>query len=124
MKTAILTLALAVTLGACSKDTPKKDPPSIAATPTEGRFDIAVTEKGFEPADVAVPAGKLVTLVFNRKTDQTCAKQVVIKLDDGKTIEKDLPLNTAVEVATTFPKAGRLSYACGMNMMKGTITVQ
>lgn len=64
------------------------------------------------------------TLVFERKSDQTCAKQVVIKMADGSKIEKDLPLNTPVEIAATFPTAGKLGYACGMDMVKGTITVQ
>lgn len=87
------------------------------------RFEIAVTEKGFEPGDLAVPAGKPVTIVFDRKTDATCAKQIVLDTGDTK-IQKDLPLDTPVEIATTFPKAGKLTYACAMDMMKGTITVQ
>ena len=29
-----------------------------------------------------------------------------------------------VEVAATFPKAGKLTYACGMDMVHGTLTVQ
>ena len=72
----------------------------------------------------SVPVGKPVTLVFERKTEQTCAKQVVLTMDDGKRIEKALPMNAPVEIATTFPKAGKLGYACGMDMIKGTITVQ
>ena len=103
---------------ACSKSSA---PPAPAAST---HVEIAVTEKGFEPADVAVPAGKPVTIVFSRKTDQTCAKQIVLDTGDGKKIEKDLPLGQPVEIATTFPKAGKLGYACAMDMMKGTITVQ
>lgn len=104
-----------------------------AATPTAApgaapaaadRFAIKVTEKGFEPDNVKVPAGKPVTLVFERTTDETCAKQVVVTLDDGKTVQKDLPLNQPVEIAATFPKAGTLGWACGMDMLKGTIVVQ
>ena len=47
-----------------------------------------------------------------------------VTVDDGKTIEKDLPLDTAVAIDVTFPKAGKLGYACSMNMTKGTIVVQ
>ena len=105
----------------------KKEESSPKPTPTKSadgtRFDIKVTEKGFEPEDVNVPAGKPVTLVFERKTDQTCAKEVVLTMDDGKKVEKELPLNTPVEIAATFPKAGKLGYACGMDMLKGTIVV-
>jgi hypothetical protein len=34
-------------------------------------------------------------------------KSVVITLDDGKTLERDLPLDKPVEVTVTFPKAGK-----------------
>jgi hypothetical protein len=43
---------------------------------------------------------------------------------DGKKLERDLPLDKPVEVAVTFPKAGKLGYACSMNMAKGVIFVQ
>ena len=99
--------------------------PSLAGPKQKNvRLDIQVTEKGFEPDAINVPAKKPVTLVFTRKTDSTCTKSVVLKLDDGKKIEKELPLNKAVEIAVTFPKAGRLGYACSMDMNKGTIVVQ
>ncbi len=45
-------------------------------------------------------------------------------LDDGKKIERALPLDKPVEIAATFPKAGRLGYACSMDMAKGVIVVQ
>ena len=122
MKTILLTLSL-LFVAACSKASDDK-----AANPASGgagdRFEITVDGKGFTPADVTVPSGKPVTLVFDRTTDQTCAKQVVLDLGDGKKTTKDLPLNQPVEVAATFPKAGKLTYACGMDMDHGTITVQ
>lgn len=91
------------------------------AKPT--RLEIAVTKKGFEPESVTVPAGKPVTLVFTRKTQATCTKTIVLNTGDKK-IERALPLDTAVEIAVTFPKAGKLGYACGMDMNKGIIVVQ
>ena len=83
-----------------------------------------MTTKGFEPADITVPAGKPVTLVFTRKTEQTCTKEIVGTLDADKKIEKKLPFDQPVEITATFPKAGKLGYACGMNMNKGIIIVQ
>lgn len=100
------------------------DAPKPAAPAAAQRIEIAVTRNGFEPGDIKVAAKKPVTLVFTRKTEQTCTKTVVIAVDDTKKIEKPLPLNEAVEVAVTFPKAGKLTYACSMNMNKGTIVVQ
>ena len=61
---------------------------------------------------------------LTRKTDETCTKKVVITLDDGKKLERDLPLDMPVEIAVTFPEAGKLTYACSMNMSRGTIVVQ
>ena len=111
-------LYLLVPLALCATalaDAPAKKP---------ARFEIAVTKRGFEPDEVKVPAREPVTLVFTRKTDHTCTKSVVITLDDGKKLEKDLPLDQPVEVALTFPKAGKLGYACSMDMSKGVIVVQ
>ena len=120
MKPSLLALALSlvvVPVAACGKKEPDKS--GTPAAPADGaRFDVAVTEKGFEPDDVAVPAGRPVTLIFHRETEATCAKQVVLELD-GKKIEKELPLHQQVEVAVTFAKAGKLTYACGMDMVHG-----
>ncbi len=96
--------------------------PTVAKNPS--RIEIAVTRSGFEPGNIAVQANKPVTLVFTRKTDATCAKHVVLTLDDGKKLERDLPLDKPVELAVTFPRAGKLVYACSMDMVKGVVLVQ
>lgn len=88
------------------------------------RVEITVTTKGFEPERLQVPAGQPVTLAITRRTDRTCAKRVVIQLGDGKKIEKELPLDTLVEVPVTFAKKGELKYACSMDMITGVILVQ
>ena len=95
-----------------------------AAKAVRPRIEVSVTKRGFNPDSINVPANKPVTLVFTRKTEETCAKSVVLKLDDGKKIERDLPLGKPVEIAITFPKAGKLGYACSMDMAKGVIVVQ
>jgi plastocyanin domain-containing protein len=98
--------------------------PAFADAPAKPqRIEITVTRSGFEPEQIKVPAKTPVTLVFTRKTDRTCAKEVIIKLDATKKIERELPLDKAVEIDVTFPKAGTLGYACSMDMTKGTIVV-
>ena len=123
-----IALVCSLALVACNKDSANtesaKTEPAKAAAASGDRFDIKVTDKGFEPDDVKVPAGKLVTFVFERKTEQTCAKEIVLTLADGSKIERKLPLDTPVEIATTFPTGGKVGYACSMDMIKGTITVQ
>ncbi len=98
---------------------PKK--PARAAPPA--RVSITVTEAGFHPGNVTVPAGKPVRLVFHRTTDKTCATEVVMTVA-GKRIEQALPLNRSVELRMTFPTAGTITYACAMDMIRGTITVK
>ena len=88
------------------------------------KIEISVTKRGFEPDSITVPANKPLTLVFTRKTDATCTKTVVLSLDDGKKVERALPLDQPVAIDVTFPKAGRLSYACSMDMTRGIIVVQ
>jgi plastocyanin domain-containing protein len=116
-----LCVALALSVVSISSTFANPAPAKTAERAT--RVEITVTEKGFEPEQIKVPANKPVTLVFRRTTDKTCAKQVVIKISDTQKIEKDLPLNKTVEIAATFPKAGQLSYTCSMDMIRGTLTV-
>ncbi len=107
----------------------KADAPTSDAKAKDGakkgaeKVEIAITDKGFEPSTIEVKKGEPVELVFTRKTDQTCIKEVV--LDTGsKKIEKPLPLNKPVAIKTKFTKAGENKYACKMDMFKGTVKVQ
>ncbi len=81
---------------------------------------IAVTEKGFAPARVTVPAGR-VRLVFTRTTDATCATEIVFP---AQQLRKALPLNVPTTVSFEATAAGEISFACGMDMFKGTVVVR
>ncbi len=96
-------------------------PPSTPAAPA--RFQIAVTSAGFEPKNVVVPKGKPIIFTFERRVERTCGTEIVMMVD-GQKIEKELPLNKPVELAITFGTAGTVKYACSMDMIRGTITVQ
>ena len=85
------------------------------------RVRVEVTQRGFVPNEIPAKAGQAITLIVTRTTDQTCAKQIVFA-DMG--IQKDLPLNQAVEVTVTPRKAGALRFACGMGMVEGKLVVQ
>lgn len=116
-KLLFIVVAALATAAACKKE-------GTRAKEGSQRVAISVTENGFEPNDIKVTKGEPVTFVFQRKTDNTCAKEVIINVDEANKIEKQLPLNEPVEVAVTFPKSGDITYACAMNMMKGSIHVQ
>ena len=122
-------------MGSMNMDSGKGAAKEPAKEPAEGmakgmakkgaeKLEIAVTEKGFEPDKVTVKKGEPVELVFTRKTDQTCIKEVVLDTGGTKKIQKALPLNKPVTIKTKFTKAGDLKYACNMNMFSGTVTVQ
>jgi RND family efflux transporter MFP subunit len=74
----------------------------------------------FEPARVTVPAGVPLQLTFIRTTDATCATEIVIP---DLEIRQALPLNQKVTVEIPARAAGELAFACGMDMLKGTIVV-
>lgn len=82
---------------------------------------LTVTTEGFQPEEIKVKKGEPLRLVITRKTDKTCAKDIIIK-DLG--IKKALPLNEAVTVDLTPTKDGRLRYACKMDMITGVIVVE
>ncbi len=88
---------------------------------TDGPVAISVTEAGFVPAEVTVAAGQPVTLVVTRRTDKTCATEMVMPAMD---IRQALPLDQAVEVTFTPSQPGTLEYACAMNMIKGRVIVR
>jgi len=120
----IAILSLASLIGCASGGDKDKDKGAAAAAASSARrIDISVTEEGFQPDQIQVDKGTPVTLVFTRKTDSTCAKEVVLHTSDTDQVTRDLPLNKPVEIAATFAKAGELRYACGMDMIKGVVTV-
>ncbi|HYO65112.1 MAG TPA: cupredoxin domain-containing protein [Archangium sp.] len=83
--------------------------------------EITVTSKGFEPANVKVKAGHTVRLVITRKTDRTCAKEIIL---DDLGINQPLPLDTPVTLEFTPSESGTLRYACAMDHISGLVTIQ
>jgi RND family efflux transporter MFP subunit len=100
-------------------------PMSTATTPQAAAqvqtAKVAVTEKGYEPSKVTVRAGVPVRLTVVRTTDKTCGTEIVFPTLN---IKKALPLNQPVVIEFTPAKSGDIAFACGMNMLKGTVVVQ
>ena len=90
-------------------------------TATVGRrITISVTTAGYTPASVAAAPQEDLVLVFTRTEDTHCGAAVRIADTD---VQKDLPLNTPVEIALKAPASGELAFTCGMGMMQGSIVV-
>jgi plastocyanin domain-containing protein len=128
---AALALAVATPAAACdehvknagtSKATSARRPATAPADKNGMRtVEVTVTSKGFEPADVKVKAGHPVRLVVTRKTDKTCAKEIIL---DDLGINQPLPLDTPVTVEFTPSESGTLRYACAMDHISGLVTIQ
>ncbi len=122
-------LALAAVLGiaVALPATASQGAPSRAATRSSPKDEaaqvvqLAVTSEGFVPAQVSVKAGKPVKLVVTRKTDQTCATEIVMK-DFG--VKQELPLDRPVTITVTPKKPGDYRYACGMDMVAGVLKAE
>jgi plastocyanin domain-containing protein len=101
---------------ACKASPPPQGPTSGAAPV----YDVSVTEKGFEPARIEVPADREVVLRFTRKVAESCADAVVVQ---GDPVKHMLPQDKPVEVRLTAPKTGQVRFACPMDMYQGAIVV-
>jgi plastocyanin len=121
-------LALAGALGnaGCSKapetaqeTTAQTETPAPPAAGGEATVvEMTVDGGGFHPDRVPAKAGQPVTLAITRTTDETCGTEIVIPAHG---INTKLPLNERVEVTLTPAASGEIAFACGMDMMKGTI---
>jgi plastocyanin domain-containing protein len=105
----------------CKKEAPPPAPPPPPAQPApappaaaSGRVAVEVTEAGFVPARIPAKTGQPLVLAITRKTDRTCAREILFTGQEGKT---DLPLNKTVEVTYTPKVSGEVKFGCGMGMM-------
>jgi plastocyanin domain-containing protein len=101
-------LAFALLVGGCSGFAGKKSE----------EIPVTVTKEGFQPSMIHVKKGTDVTLVVTRKTDETCATDLVVQ-DRG--IQKDLPLNQPVRIALGAVATDSVDFSCGMGMVRGTV---
>lgn len=103
--------ACAFAIAGCGKD---------GSSGADGTFRVTADDDGFKPSSVTVKKGAPATLVFTRKTDQTCATEVVFP-ELG--IEKDLPRGVPVSIEVPTDKARTLTFQCGMGMYKSAVVV-
>lgn len=108
---------------------PVEDHSAHTSTPVQARrqgdeqvVEVTVTASGFEPAQIALEAGRPARLVFTRKTETTCATDVQIPAY-GIAATK-LPLGEPVAITFTPDAAGTFTFACGMDMIQGSLLVK
>jgi len=91
-----------------------KAPAAPAAAKGGTRVTVSITGEGFVPARIPAKTGVPVTLVITRKTDKTCAREILFMGQEGKT---ELPLGKTVEVTYTPKASGEIKFGCAMGMM-------
>jgi RND family efflux transporter MFP subunit len=100
--------------------------PAVAGPGVQGRQDlqeahVLVSDASFEPSRLSLRAGVPARIMFTRTSDKTCATAIVVP---ALNITKELPLNQPVLIEFTPKQAGEIGFACGMNMLRGTLVVQ
>lgn len=83
---------------------------------------VTIGPRGYEPGALELQQGIPARLVFTRTTDNTCAKE--IQSPDLGIDKTPIPLNELVEISLTPESDGTFTFACGLDMMKGTIIVK
>ncbi len=106
----LLLLAACAALGGCG-----------AGPPAADGHVIQVTDKGFEPAVTEVKKGEAVTLLVTRRSDHTCATEMVFAGIDSSF---DLPYHQTVRIRLAPNLGDTLRYACGMDMYSGMIVAK
>jgi FtsP/CotA-like multicopper oxidase with cupredoxin domain len=82
---------------------------------------VTVSKDGYTPAKLTIKAGQPVKLAFTRTDEENCGGTVVFpKLK----ISAKLPVGQTVLVELPAQPKGELSFACGMNMLKGALIVE
>jgi Cupredoxin-like domain len=82
---------------------------------------ILVREQGYEPAKVRLRAETPPQITLVRTTDKTCGTEVVFP---SLNFKRALPLNVPVVIEFTPAKTGEIAFACGLNMLHGSVVVQ
>lgn len=83
--------------------------------------DITIGPEGFSPQRIELDVGVAARLVFTRTTESTCATNVQVPAFDVE--PTDIPMDEPTAITFTPDDTGSFTFACGMNMIKGTLLV-
>lgn len=85
-------------------------------------IEMTVTDRGYEPGRITVTQGQPLLFRITRKTDNTCATEILIQDSD---VNVKLPLNQTVDVPYTPSKTGEIKFGCAMDkMISGVLIVE
>ncbi len=79
---------------------------------------VIVSKNGYEPSEVSFKKGEPMKISFYRTDAENCGDEVVFK---DLNITKKLPVGEVVTIELKDLKSNEISFACGMNMLKGKV---
>ena len=97
-------------------------PRRVTEVRTEGNeqtIDVVV-KGGYSPDTIRATAGVPLRITFDRQESGSCTEKVLIP---AFRIALDLPANRRTSVAFTPETPGKYDFACGMNMVHGTLII-
>ncbi len=106
-------LAASALFGAASMAAPK--------IPANAQKITVTLPQGYSASKRVVQAGKPVALTFFLQSNAGCGNEVMVPAAKWK---KTLKVGERATVVYTPKKSGPLTFACGMNHMKGSIVVR
>ena len=93
---------------------------SMKAVPA-GTISIKISQRGYTPARIEIPAGKPVKLAFTRDRSANCGGEIVFPTLG---IRKTLPAGQTTVIALPAQEAGEIGFACGMGMYRGMMVAR
>lgn len=113
----LTTLAAGTAIASSSAAAPKSAP----KVPANAQKITVTLPQGYTNSTRSVKAGQPVALTFYLKSNAGCGNEVMLPAANWK---KTLQVGQKATVVYTPKKSGTLSFACGMNHMKGSIVVK
>lgn len=96
-------------------------PAEVKVELAEDTVRIRVTQHGYDPARLQIPANVSVNLAFTRESNPNCGSAVVFP---SLGIRRDLRLGETVLVRLPPQPAGEIAFSCGMGMYRGMMVAR
>lgn len=118
----LMSLMSSLALGAMAAAlaAPPTAPPAVATAGEVRQVEVIVEGGAYTPKEISIKAGERLRLHVVRKDYAGCTREIVIPALD---VRRELPPNKVVVIELPPLAAGQYEYRCGMNMVRGTITV-
>lgn len=98
---------------------PGSSPVKVSTVPNDV-IRVKINPNGYEPMRMAIPAGKPVTIAFERSAQSNCGGKVVFP---ALGLSKEVPLGGTALFELPAQEAGEYRFTCGMGMYRGSIVV-